>query len=127
MADEKIIRKRMLQVSNISRRNLIFCELNFIRFPKNFIFRTFYFSKLGVIRIPKAFKEMDDVQYKYKPFNIEHSSNGQTRLKRSDNSTYPIKNELWLENANDDVNRTAAERQAFITKQKDEDYAAKKV
>ena len=70
---------------------------------------------------------MDDVQYKYKPFNIEHSSNGQTRLKRSDNSTYPIKNDLWLENANDDVNRTAAERQAFITKQKDEDYAAKKV
>ena len=104
----------------------MFGNLTFNRFAENFVYRI-HFSKLGVIRIPKAFKEMDDVQYKYKPYNIEHSPNGQTRLKRSDNSTDPKIVELWLEDANDDVNRTAAERQAFITKQKAEDYAAKKV
>ena len=89
--------------------------------------RKFHFSKLGVLRIPKAFKEMDDVQYKYKPFNLEHAPKGQTRLKRSDNSTYPTIVELWPENANDDINRTAAERQKFITEKKAEDYAIKKV
>lgn len=94
--------------------------------PISKLFEKECFSKLGIIRIPKAFKEMDDVQYKYKPFNIEYATNGQTRNKRSDNSNNPKIVELWLENANDDVNRTAAERQKFITDEKEKDYAAKK-
>ena len=59
---------------------------------------------------------MDEVQYKYKPFNIEYAADG----KQS-------KNDVWIENPNDDKDRTAAERLRFITGEKESDYSTKKV
>ena len=59
---------------------------------------------------------MDDVQYKYKPFNIEYEPDGSSN-----------QNQLWIENPNDDPSRTTAERVKLIAEQKEKDYAAKKV
>ena len=58
---------------------------------------------------------MDDVQYKYKPFNIEYAEDGSS-----------TQNQLWIENPNDD-DLTTAERVKLIAEQKEKDYAAKKV